>query len=169
MLLLKEFSRELSDRLSICKSFLSILWKRRKIAWIGGFYNKAGWSEVTRTPDIAPNVCLNLQGAFYSSFLAFPLIRFCIFERYAVITHEEFSCLEFNMNRDTISWILRKIKYKRSLMEHLPRKICQNGIGYTLVGDYYTPTYSCWRKVASHWDLRPYAQSLFGAVPSSPV
>ena len=24
-------------------------------------------------------------------------------------------------------------------MEHLPRKICQNGIGYTLVGDYYIP------------------------------
>ena len=24
-------------------------------------------------------------------------------------------------------------------MEHLPRKTCQNGIGYTLVGDYYIP------------------------------
>ena len=24
-------------------------------------------------------------------------------------------------------------------MEHLPKKICQNGIGYTLVGDYYIP------------------------------
>ena len=24
-------------------------------------------------------------------------------------------------------------------MEHLPRKICQNGIGYTLIGDYYIP------------------------------
>ena len=24
-------------------------------------------------------------------------------------------------------------------MEHLPRETCQNGIGYTLVGDYYIP------------------------------
>ena len=24
-------------------------------------------------------------------------------------------------------------------MEHLPKKICQNGISYTLVGDYYLP------------------------------
>ena len=24
-------------------------------------------------------------------------------------------------------------------MEHLPKKICQNGISYTLVGDYYIP------------------------------
>ena len=24
-------------------------------------------------------------------------------------------------------------------MEHLPKKTCQNGIGYTLVGDYYIP------------------------------
>ena len=24
-------------------------------------------------------------------------------------------------------------------MEHLPRKTCQNGISYTLVGDYYFP------------------------------
>lgn len=43
------------------------------------------------------------------------------------------------MNRDTISWIWRKIEYRRSLMDHLPKKTCQNGIGYTLVGDYYIP------------------------------
>ena len=24
-------------------------------------------------------------------------------------------------------------------MKHLPKKTCQNGIGYTLVGDYYIP------------------------------
>ena len=24
-------------------------------------------------------------------------------------------------------------------MEHLPKKTCQNGISYTLVGDYYIP------------------------------
>lgn len=52
---------------------------------------------------------------------------------------EEFSCLEFDINRETISWMWRKIEYRRSLMEHLPKKTCQNGISYTLVGDYYIP------------------------------
>ncbi len=28
-------------------------------------------------------------------------------ERYAIIVREEFSCLEFYMNRDTINWILK--------------------------------------------------------------
>ena len=28
--------------------------------------------------------------------------------RYAILVGEEFSCLEFDMNRDTISWIWRK-------------------------------------------------------------
>ena len=57
----------------------------------------------------------------------------------AILVNEEFSCLEFDMNRDAISWIRRKIEYRRSLMEHLPKKTCQNGISYTLVGDYYIP------------------------------
>ena len=35
----------------------------------------------------------------------------------AILVDEEFSCLEFDMNRDTISWIRRKIEYRRSLME----------------------------------------------------
>ena len=30
-------------------------------------------------------------------------------------------------------------EYRRSNMEHLPKKIHQNGISYTLVGDYYIP------------------------------
>lgn len=59
--------------------------------------------------------------------------------RCAILVDEEFSCLEFDMNRDTISWIRRKIEYRRSLMEHLPKKTCQNDIIYTLVGDYYIP------------------------------
>ena len=59
--------------------------------------------------------------------------------KYAILVDEEFSCLEFDMNRDTISWIRRKIEYRRSLMEHLPKKTSENGIGYTLVGDYYIP------------------------------
>lgn len=29
-------------------------------------------------------------------------------KRYAILVCEEFSCLEFHMNRDTISWILKK-------------------------------------------------------------
>ena len=29
--------------------------------------------------------------------------------RYAILVDEEFSCLEFYMNRDTISWILKKV------------------------------------------------------------
>ena len=41
------------------------------------------------------------------------------------------------MNRDTINWILKKTEYRRSNMEHLPKKIHQNGISYTLVGEYY--------------------------------
>lgn len=28
---------------------------------------------------------------------------------YAILVDEEFSCLEFYMNRDTISWILKKV------------------------------------------------------------
>lgn len=58
---------------------------------------------------------------------------------YAILVREEFSCLEFIMNRDTINWILKKTEYRRSNMEHLPKKIHQNGISYTLVGDYYIP------------------------------
>lgn len=34
------------------------------------------------------------------------------------------SDFEFDINRDTISWIRRKIEYRRSLMEHLAKKIC---------------------------------------------
>lgn len=30
-------------------------------------------------------------------------------EGYAILVDEEFSCLEFYMNRDTISWILKKV------------------------------------------------------------
>lgn len=30
-------------------------------------------------------------------------------KRYAILVDEEFSCLEFYMNRDTISWILKKV------------------------------------------------------------
>ena len=30
-------------------------------------------------------------------------------ERYAILVREEFSCLEFIMNRDTINWILKKL------------------------------------------------------------
>lgn len=33
---------------------------------------------------------------------------FRVRERYAILVCEEFSCLEFHMNRDTISWILKK-------------------------------------------------------------
>ena len=43
------------------------------------------------------------------------------------------------MNRDTINWILKKTEYRRSNMEHLPKKIHHNGISYTLMGDYYIP------------------------------
>ena len=32
----------------------------------------------------------------------------CNRQRYAILVGEEFSCLEFDMNRDTISWIWRK-------------------------------------------------------------
>ena len=53
-------------------------------------------------------------------------------------------------------------------MEHLPKKTSENGIGYTLVGDYYIPDLAAGGK-PPHWDLGPYAQSLSGAVPSSPV
>ena len=62
-----------------------------------------------------------------------------IMDGYAILVREEFSCLEFIMNRDTINWILKKTEYRRSNMEHLPKKIHQNGISYTLVGDYYIP------------------------------
>ena len=62
-----------------------------------------------------------------------------VHQGYAILVREEFSCLEFIMNRDTINWILKKTEYRRSNMEHLPKKIHQNGISYTLVGDYYIP------------------------------
>lgn len=34
--------------------------------------------------------------------------------RYAILVCEEFSCLEFHMNRDMTNWILIKIEYRRS-------------------------------------------------------
>ena len=30
-----------------------------------------------------------------------------MWQRYAILVREEFSCLEFIMNRDTINWILK--------------------------------------------------------------
>ena len=57
-------------------------------------------------------------------------------QRYAIILREEFSCLESITNRDTINWILKN-EYRRSIMEHLPKRITENGIDYILVGDYY--------------------------------
>ena len=54
-------------------------------------------------------------------------------------------------------------------MERLPKKTCQNGIGYTLVGDYYIPDLQLPEGKPPHWDLGSYAQSLSGAVPSSPL
>lgn len=51
-------------------------------------------------------------------------------------------------------------------MEHLPKKTCQNGISYTLVGDYYIPDLQL---PEENRPIGRYAQSLFGAVPSSPV
>ena len=57
---------------------------------------------------------------------------------YAIILREEFSCLESITNRDTINWILKN-EYRRSIMEHLPKRITENGIDYILVGDYYIP------------------------------
>ena len=59
-------------------------------------------------------------------------------QRYAIILREEFSCLESITNRDTINWILKN-EYRRSIMEHLPKRITENGIDYILVGDYYIP------------------------------
>ena len=59
-------------------------------------------------------------------------------EGYAIILREEFSCLESITNRDTINWILKN-EYRRSIMEHLPKRITENGIDYILVGDYYIP------------------------------
>ena len=36
--------------------------------------------------------------------------RLCkVLQGYAILVDEEFSCLEFYMNRDTISWILKKV------------------------------------------------------------
>ena len=57
---------------------------------------------------------------------------------YGIILREEFSCLESITNRDTINWILKN-EYRRSIMEHLPKRITENGIDYILVGDYYIP------------------------------
>ena len=58
---------------------------------------------------------------------------------YAILVREEFSCLEFIMNRDNDQLDSEKTEYRRSNMEHLPKKIHQNGISYTLAGDYYIP------------------------------
>ncbi len=66
----------------------------------------------------------------------------CLFTKagndYDILVGEEFSCLEFHMDRDTISWIL-KIEYRRSIMEKLLKYTHENGIDYVLVGDYYIP------------------------------
>ena len=44
-------------------------------------------------------------------------------------------------------------------MEHLPKKTCQNGINYTLVGDYYI----------SDLQLPEENRPIGGVVPLSPV
>ena len=54
-------------------------------------------------------------------------------------------------------------------MEHLPKKTCQNGISYTLVGDYYIPDLQLPEENRPHWNLGADAQSLSGVVPPSPV
>ena len=43
------------------------------------------------------------------------------------------------MNRDTINWILKKLNTGGRTWSICQRKIHQNGIGYTLMGDYYIP------------------------------
>ena len=43
------------------------------------------------------------------------------------------------MNRDTINWILKKLNTGGRTWSIYQRKIHHNGIGYTLMGDYYIP------------------------------
>lgn len=54
-------------------------------------------------------------------------------------------------------------------MKQLPKKTCQNGIGYTLVGDYYIPDLQLPEESRPIGIWGAYAQGLSGAVPSSPV
>lgn len=44
----------------------------------------------------------------------YPDNLFSMREGYAILVCEEFSCLEFHMNRDMTNWILIKIEYRRS-------------------------------------------------------
>lgn len=60
---------------------------------------------------------------------------------YAILVREEFSCLEFIMNRDTINWILKKLDTGGRIWSiyqghHLARRIDGSGlIGATLFND----------------------------------
>lgn len=54
-------------------------------------------------------------------------------------------------------------------MEHLPKKTCQNGISYTLVGDYYIPDLQLPEENRPIGIWGAYAQSLSGVVPTSPI
>ena len=54
-------------------------------------------------------------------------------------------------------------------MEHLPKKIHQNGISYTLVGDYYIPDLELPEEEPPHWAVGPDAQSVSARTPARPV
>ena len=54
-------------------------------------------------------------------------------------------------------------------MDHLPKKIHQNGISYTLVGDYYIPDLKLLGGKPPHWAVGPDAQGVSARISPRPV
>lgn len=68
--------------------------------------------------------------------------------RYAILVREEFSCLEFIMNRDTINWILKKLNTGGRIWSIYQRKSIKTASATRWWETTTSPIWSCRRKAA---------------------
>ena len=69
-------------------------------------------------------------------------------KRYAILVREEFSCLEFIMNRDTINWILKKLNTGGRIWSIYQRKSIKTASATRWWENTTSPIWSCRRKAA---------------------
>lgn len=69
-------------------------------------------------------------------------------KRYAILVREEFSCLEFIMNRDTINWILKKLNTGGRIWSIYQRKSIKTASATRWWETTTSPIWSCRRKAA---------------------
>ena len=67
---------------------------------------------------------------------------------YAILVREEFSCLEFIMNRDTINWILKKLNTGGRIWSIYQRKSIKTASATRWWETTTSPIWSCRRKAA---------------------